>query len=169
VGYREALLRYRDVGWALPRQSLARSLAQVARDVGELHRAGRVHGDLKPDNILIAEAGGRAIDGLELKSGEIATVGSPGWASPEQVVVRPVGPQTDVYPLGLMLASLIEAAVFGEMREFIIPTGGETRQKMCLLAEPDIFLDPIKGLQLDDVARRDYRDLLKRCLAFDLE
>jgi eukaryotic-like serine/threonine-protein kinase len=70
-----------------------------------------VHRDLKPANVLLAEDGPRVIDfGISLAAASSPltrmgfVVGSPGFMSPEQASGRPVGPASDIFALGAILA-----------------------------------------------------------------
>ena len=93
-----------------------RVLAKVARAVGAAHRAGVVHRDLKPTNVIVD---GRTLEpvvvdfGLAFdarheltrlsKTGEV--LGTPAYMAPETIrgKARPDDPRLDVYALGLML------------------------------------------------------------------
>jgi len=70
-----------------------------------------VHRDLKPSNVLLADDGPRVIDfgisratdaSMLTQAGTI--MGSPGFLSPEQAEGREVGPPSDVFSLGAVLA-----------------------------------------------------------------
>ncbi|MER6351502.1 serine/threonine-protein kinase [Streptomyces sp. NPDC001634] len=88
--------------------ALAGGLAEALRGI---HGAGLVHRDLKPSNILLTADGprvidfgiARAIDGERLTSTGVV-VGSPGFMSPEQAMGKAVGPEGDVFSLGVVLA-----------------------------------------------------------------
>ncbi len=76
-----------------------------------IHAAGVVHRDLKPSNVLVAPDGPRVIDfGISLAAEDTAltqtgsVVGTPGFMSPEQLTAAPVGPPSDVFALGAVLA-----------------------------------------------------------------
>ncbi|KQX17279.1 serine/threonine protein kinase [Streptomyces sp. Root431] len=85
--------------------------AQLARTLHDIHVAGLIHRDLKPANIVLTSTGPRIIDfgiarpehGLTLTTtGQIPV--TPGYGAPEQVLGQRVGPSSDVFSLGAVLA-----------------------------------------------------------------
>ncbi|WP_378741689.1 protein kinase [Nocardia brasiliensis] len=87
---------------------LAHGLAEALVAV---HAAGLVHRDLKPSNVLLALDGPKVIDfgiARALDDSKLTTtgkvIGSPGFMCPEQVTGDPVGPASDVFALGGVLA-----------------------------------------------------------------
>ena len=95
----------------LPASSVLRLAAGLAEGLSAIHAAGVVHRDLKPANVLLADDGPRVIDfGISLAAAASPltrmgfVVGSPGFMSPEQASGRPVGPASDIFALGAVLA-----------------------------------------------------------------
>ncbi|MCX4639179.1 serine/threonine protein kinase [Streptomyces sp. RPA4-5] len=101
-------------GIPLPERSVRILAAGLARALGAIHEAGIIHRDLKPSNVLLTIDGPRVIDfgiarALEAVTGSGVTrtgasVGSPGFMSPEQVRGAPLTPACDVFSLGSVLA-----------------------------------------------------------------
>ncbi|MBI1826346.1 MAG: serine/threonine protein kinase [Planctomycetes bacterium] len=94
-------------------------LARICEAVQFAHLRGVVHCDLKPDNILVDQSGQpRILDFGIATLGQIRGepvidggrfVGTPAYASPEQVSARRsvLSPATDVYSLGLIAHELL--------------------------------------------------------------
>ncbi|MEU3842586.1 PQQ-binding-like beta-propeller repeat protein [Streptomyces sp. NPDC028635] len=139
------------VGPAL--RSLALGLVEALRDI---HRAGVVHRDLKPGNVLMADDGPRVIDfGISRAAGDQTLtetghlMGTPPFMSPEQLTdARSVGPASDVFSLGALLVF----AVTGR--------GPFDTDSPYLTAYRVLHEEPELG-----AVPRPLRDLLARCLA----
>jgi serine/threonine protein kinase len=94
--------------WPIPIRTLLGQMECAARGVAALHKQGLVHGDLKPETILWD--GDRAIV-TDFKLAAPAgrrehAFYSPKFAAPEQILEESVGPEADVYALGVTLYTL---------------------------------------------------------------
>ncbi len=100
-----------DQHGGLPVAEVIRIGKQVADALDAAHRAGLVHRDVKPANVLVPPAGpvkvtdfgiAKAAGGDDLtRTGTV--MGTARYLSPEQVNGRPTDARTDVYALGLLL------------------------------------------------------------------
>jgi serine/threonine-protein kinase len=92
-----------------------RILAGVAEGLDYAHQRGVIHRDIKPSNIRVLEDGPKIMDfGIAKTIGSTtgmtragASVGSPGYMSPEQVLGEPIGPHTDIFLLGALAYELL--------------------------------------------------------------
>ncbi|MEU6172241.1 protein kinase [Streptantibioticus parmotrematis] len=103
-------------GTLLPRDA-ARVGADLVATLRSAHRAGVLHRDVKPANVLL-ERGGRTVltdfgiavvDGLQgglTRSGDI--VGSPDYLAPERATGHRPGPASDLWSLGATLYAAVE-------------------------------------------------------------
>ncbi len=98
-----------DVGEAL------RIVDGVLTGLAELHRRGIVHRDVKPANILLQPGGSPRLTDLGIaRNSKQATMTSTGvflgtalYCSPEQARGARVGPESDVFSVGLLLHRLV--------------------------------------------------------------
>ena len=101
-----------DEHGGLPVADVIRIGKQVADALDAAHRAGLVHRDVKPANVLVPASAGpvkvtdfgiaKAAGGDDLtRTGTV--MGTARYLAPEQVNGRPTDPRTDVYALGLLM------------------------------------------------------------------
>ncbi|MEU1729167.1 protein kinase [Nonomuraea sp. NPDC005692] len=106
-----SLHRAVDEHGPLPVESAAVLGAGLAEGLAAVHACGMVHRDLKPGNVILAEDGprlidfgiARALDGTS-HTQTSTVLGTAAFMSPEQAMGREVGPPSDVFSLGCVLA-----------------------------------------------------------------
>ena len=141
----------------LPAGSLLTLAAGLAESLSAIHAAGVVHRDLKPSNVLLARGRPAGHRLRHLPRGGIhgadpagLVIGSPGFMSPEQAAGYEVGPPSDIFSLGAVLAF----AATGEG-----PFGtGTTAALLYRVVHGDPGLDRVPA---------EVRPLIERCLAKD--
>ena len=137
--------------------SLLALAAGLAKSLTAIHAAGVVHGDLKPSNVLLAPDGPRVIDFGISQAAEAAplaraglVVGTPSFMAPEQAAGEEVGPRSDVFSLGAVLAF------------------AATGRKPFGAGPPAAVLERVVRVAADlDDAPAEVRPLIEQCLAKD--
>ncbi|MEU9842399.1 protein kinase [Actinomadura sp. NPDC048032] len=146
-------------GGALPEPAVRALGAGLAEALRAVHRAGLVHRDLKPGNILLAEDGPRIIDfGIAkvIDATQITRtggmIGTLAYLAPEQIAgAKDAGPAADVFALGGVLVhaatgarpfgegdpgALLYEILYGEPRLDGLPESLRSTVAACLAKEP---------------------------------
>ena len=150
-------------GW----ENVMRVLLDVLEGLSAAHAAGIVHRDLKPANVIVEHDGGRArmldfgvaalLDPLRASS-TLRVAGTPEFMAPEQLLgTGPIGPWTDLYAFGVMLAYVLTGDAVFELDGDLAALAARKREPTTL--GPDVAMRP--GLEVPDALRR----LVSRLLA----
>ncbi len=147
----------------LPTDRLLRVFRQTAEGLKAAHDQGVIHRDLKPQNIMLDGSGRVYVTDFGMaKSSEQsgmtqtgAVIGTPFYMSPEQVKGETVGPQSDIYALGVILYQMAAGTVpFGGNTPFEVMMGRLQRPP-----KPIRELNPELPVYLQKI--------IERCLAVD--
>lgn len=126
---------------------LRQSLTQLVDGVAALHAAGKLHRDIKPQNVLVTPAGHvKILDfGLVAETGDQSAerAGTPAYIAPEQIKDEALTPASDWYSVGCMLyQALTGVAPF-------VGTSGKALLIEKLMDEPQRASTMASGLPTD--------------------
>jgi serine/threonine-protein kinase len=116
--------------------------SQVAEGVAHMNRAGWVHADLKPNNILVDED--RTVKLIDLgQSCPVGTTkqriqGTPDYIAPEQVKRQPLDARTDVFNFGATLYWVLA----GKPISTALPKNGQVTLRSDTAIAPPDHLNP---------------------------
>ncbi len=156
----------------LPIEQTLRYGAEIAEALEKAHKAGVVHRDLKPGNVMITKNGAKLLDfGLAKTTGvslnvdgstalkplteEGAIVGTLQYMAPEQIDGGEADARTDIFALGLVLYEMATGR-----RAF------EAKTRTSLIAAI-VASNPVPVSRLQPLTPPSFESVVERCLAKD--
>ncbi len=126
-------------GTPLPVELALHYAIQICAGIGFAHRAGIVHADVKPQNVLVNSTDqmikvtdfgiAQALSETQPKEREAVVWGSPHYFSPEQAKGEKPSPASDVYSIGIVLFEMLAGR---------LPFNGTTQQELAISHVRDI-------------------------------
>jgi serine/threonine protein phosphatase PrpC len=103
---------------------------KLAKAVAALHRAGVIHRDIKPDNVILQPNGGLKLIDLgvarlpNIEDFPASTIpGTPSYMAPELIAGQPGDEKSDIFALGVTVFRMFTGAYpYGEIEPFSHPT-----------------------------------------------
>jgi serine/threonine protein kinase/tetratricopeptide (TPR) repeat protein len=156
---------------------LRSAMAQLALGLAVLHRAQKVHRDVKPSNILVTPEGrvvvldfGLVADLVNVHP-ESHLVGTFSYMAPEQAGLKPIGPAADWYSVGVLLYQALTGRlpVSGNAREVLVLKQAFEPAAPHVIADVPEDLDKLAMdlLRILPAERPGDREILRRLEATD--
>jgi serine/threonine protein kinase len=133
--------------------------ADLAGALTRAHRAGIIHGDVKPANILVTEDGNVKLGDFGIArfatqvSGSGHMMGTPAYLSPEQIHGEPQNTRSDLFSLGIVLYQMVTG---------VPPFEGSSVSAVCAQI---LAADPIPPTQRNPALPPAIDHVIMRCLA----
>jgi serine/threonine protein kinase len=142
--------------------TLQRACAWAADLAGALaiaHRAGIIHGDVKPGNILVTAENKVKLGDFGIArfasqiSGSGTLMGTPAYLAPEQIQGEPQDPRSDQFALGIVLYQMVSG---------VRPFDGSSRGAVCAQI---LNAEPVPTSQHQPAVPPELDRIIARCLA----
>jgi hypothetical protein len=133
--------------------------ADLAGALTRAHRAGIIHGDVKPANILVTEDGNVKLGDFGIArlstqvSGSGRLMGTPAYLSPEQIHGEPQNTRSDLFSLGIVLYQMVTG---------VPPFEGSSVSAVCAQI---LSAEPIPPSQRNPALPPGFDHVILRCLA----
>lgn len=146
----------------LPLDIAVQILLEVCYGLESAHAQNTIHRDIKPGNIIITKQGGVKIadfglakksDATSMITQEGKVIGTPAYMSPEQAAGEDVGPQSDIFSLGVVAYEVLgqqkpfEGKSYSEVLEKIQTFEPLSVSEINPLVQPDFELIVAKMLE----------------------
>ncbi len=173
----ETLARRLEKG-PLPPDQVLRYAAQIAHALGQAHRQGVFHRDLKPGNIMLTKLGAKLLDfGLaKLKTSEIVggtvltlarlpestlttegmVLGTFHYMPPEQLEAKETDGRSDIFSFGCVLHEMLtgQKAFQGDTAASVIAAILSSEPPPVTTLQPSLAARRPQGLALDRIVRK---------------
>jgi len=110
---------------------------QICDALSYAHQHGRIHGDLKPANIMIDRQGTVKLLDFSLTPDGCAELGTEGYVAPERAAGRPGGVRGEVFSFGVILYELLAAHRFRRDSLSELPSPFREFIARCTHTNPD--------------------------------
>ncbi|MCD4820472.1 MAG: protein kinase [Candidatus Cloacimonetes bacterium] len=155
----DLLLSYPDR--RVPEKKVIKLIEQISKGMSDIHKHRIIHKDLKPQNIMLTQASNIKIMDFGISETfrssksrlkETSRSGTPVYMSPEQLLGKDVGRESDIWSFGLLIYELLSGKQ--------LYNGQSTTEVMMQIKErPDY--EPIAG-----ISNKTNR-LLQKCIKYD--
>ncbi len=147
----------------LPVPRILAIFGEICKGLAAAHEQGVVHRDLKPQNIMLDEAGTAYVTDFGLAKSLAGTgmtemgaiLGTPFYMSPEQVKGQPAGRPSDIYSLGVILY---------EMATGQVPFTGDSAYQVMMRR---LSQKPNPVAELNPEIPAFLQKIIERCMATD--
>jgi serine/threonine protein kinase len=148
----------------LPLDVAIQILLEVCYGLESAHSHDTVHRDIKPGNIIFTNQGGIKIadfglakksDATSMITQEGKVIGTPAYMSPEQAAGEDVGPQSDIFSLGV-----VAYEVLGQQKPFAGKSYSEVLEKIQTF-------EPLAVSSINPLVQPDFEIIVSRMLEKD--